>query len=99
MENSIDKTLKLLEQEFPNLKWKPHHLNKDTAHAFTSKFCGWWEVNIEVFPVGSVGFIKGGNSMIVYTPNEEGKTLEQVVSQLREDWDKIAYYLSKTKQG
>lgn len=99
MENSIDKTLNLLNQEFPNLEWEPHPSNKDTAHAFTSKFCGWWEVRIEVFPVGSLGFIKGGNSMLAYTPNEGGKTLEEVVSQLRKEWDEIAHYLSKTTQG
>jgi hypothetical protein len=95
MNNSIANTLDLLRQEFPNLEWKPYKGNKDQVHGFTASFCDWWELTVEVQPMGCMARLRGGRSLIAVSPNEQDKSLEEVIAHVRNEWEKITHAMSK----
>jgi|GEM_PF-6318909 hypothetical protein len=95
MNNSIANTLDLLRQEFPNLEWKGYKINKDHAHGFVAVFCGWWKLTVEVTSFGCMANLSGGHSIITGSPNEQGKSLEEVIAHVRNEWEKIAHAMSK----
>ena len=96
MSNSIASTLDLLQKEFPNLEWKGYHRNIDEVHFFTAEFCGWWKLMVQVLPNGCMAILSIPKCcQTAGSPNEPGKTLEEVVSYIRNEWDKIAHAMSK----
>ncbi|HEY9298281.1 MAG TPA: hypothetical protein VIQ31_18375, partial [Phormidium sp.] len=76
---SMTETLTKLEKSFPNLKWEGWKHNKDHYHVFSSEFANQCKFLVEVLPVGCAGRLTIGRQEVLSSPNEVGKTLDEVV--------------------
>jgi hypothetical protein len=90
---SVDDVLAVLSKEFPNLVFKTHLVTQGYG-AYRARFSHWWELAIDVTPAGCMAVLTAGNTVIACSPNEQGKTLQEVLSLIRTEWDEIAFQMS-----